>query len=265
MSFLTIARSIQTSAPIELYKFTRGNTVYRIASCAQNIIHEGHTYYAGRYVQRGPIEQSEDIFKNVVNFDFARSDSFASYYIQKASVAITYIEIVKMEASDSSYIPFWKGRVAGVKTNGNKITMEAESSFTAQKRPGLRKVYELACNNTLYDQDCKALASAHQLFVDITDVTGNVITVTGLGAVADHYFTGGMVTDLELNRYYISTQIGSALTTFFPPDLEVDQAISIFPGCDHSYATCNSKFSNALNFGGFPWMPGKNPFNGSLL
>lgn len=265
MTFLTTARSIQASAPIELYKFTRGATVYRVSSSAENVIHEGHTYYAGRYVQRGAIEQSEDIFKNVVNFDFTRSDSFASYYIQRASVMITNVEVIKMESSDSTYIPFWKGRVAGVKTNGNKITMEAEPIFTAQKRPGLRKVYELACNNTLYDQDCKASAAAFESFVTVTNVTGNVVTVSGLGAVADHYFTGGMVVDLYLNRYYISKQIGSELTTFFPPELEVNQNISIFPGCDHSYATCGTKFSNSLNFGGFPWMPGKNPFVGSLV
>jgi hypothetical protein len=36
-------------------------------------------------------------------------------------------------------------------------------------------------------------------------------------------------------------------------------------GCDRTFATCQSKFGNSLNFGGFPWIPVKNPFAGDSI
>ena len=38
-----------------------------------------------------------------------------------------------------------------------------------------------------------------------------------------------------------------------------------FAGCDRTFATCQSKFGNSLNFGGFPWIPVKNPFAGDSI
>jgi len=41
--------------------------------------------------------------------------------------------------------------------------------------------------------------------------------------------------------------------------------VKIYPGCDRVRATCESKFDNLDNFGGFPWIPTKNPFGGSSI
>jgi hypothetical protein len=36
--------------------------------------------------------------------------------------------------------------------------------------------------------------------------------------------------------------------------------VSYYPGCDRTRLTCSLKFGNIANFGGFPWVPQKNPF-----
>lgn len=47
---------------------------------------------------------------------------------------------------------------------------------------------------------------------------------------------------------------------FWSPDLEVGQAISLYPGCRHIVEDCGpSKFDNVANFGGFPYVPNRNP------
>jgi hypothetical protein len=43
------------------------------------------------------------------------------------------------------------------------------------------------------------------------------------------------------------------------------RAFEAFAGCDRTFATCQSKFGNSLNFGGFPWIPAKNPFAGDSI
>jgi uncharacterized phage protein (TIGR02218 family) len=32
--------------------------------------------------------------------------------------------------------------------------------------------------------------------------------------------------------------------------------VTVTPGCDKQFATCKSRFANAANFRGFPYMPG---------
>ena len=41
-----------------------------------------------------------------------------------------------------------------------------------------------------------------------------------------------------------------------PYPLGVGDTVRLTPGCDKSFATCRDKFSNGVNFQGFPHMPG---------
>ena len=45
----------------------------------------------------------------------------------------------------------------------------------------------------------------------------------------------------------------------------VGDTIYLYPGCDRTLATCTAKFGNSANFGGFPFIPTKNPFGGSPI
>lgn len=40
------------------------------------------------------------------------------------------------------------------------------------------------------------------------------------------------------------------------PPIGAGDAFALVAGCDHSFATCKAKFANALNFRGFPHLPG---------
>ena len=41
-----------------------------------------------------------------------------------------------------------------------------------------------------------------------------------------------------------------------PFDVEPGNTFELRPGCDKTFATCIQKFSNAINFGGEPHVPG---------
>lgn len=41
-----------------------------------------------------------------------------------------------------------------------------------------------------------------------------------------------------------------------PQPIAVNDAYTVIAGCDKRYATCKNKFSNLVNFGGFPHLPG---------
>lgn len=49
------------------------------------------------------------------------------------------------------------------------------------------------------------------------------------------------------------------------PSLVPGQAVRLYAGCDHSTTVCKNRFDNLANYGGFPWIPGKNPFTGDAI
>jgi hypothetical protein len=42
--------------------------------------------------------------------------------------------------------------------------------------------------------------------------------------------------------------------------LQIGDSVEVYAGCDWLVQTCNGKFGNKNNFGGFPELPTKNPF-----
>ena len=72
------------------------------------------------------------------------------------------------------------------------------------------------------------------------------------------YITGHTGTQITIQRmpYSLITQF---------EDEGAGTAISLYPGCDHTRETCKAKFDNLLNYGGFDWIPAKNPMGGSSI
>ena len=67
-------------------------------------------------------------------------------------------------------------------------------------------------------------------------------------------------------RRAIRSQTGAVVTIGFPiPGLTASASVNLYPGCDHSLATCDGKFANRLNYGGQHYYPDKNPFNGVAI
>lgn len=260
MTWLTIAKSVQEAAFVELYTFVRGSETWRYCSAAYDITYGGFIYVASS-VKRGKTKQTDDMFKSTLEFTFPLSSSFAIYYIRYPSVQVTSVSVMRGFGS-GEFVNWWSGRIIGGRVSKNEITIECEPIFTSMKRPGLRKVYEVTCRHVLYEGECRVDRSAFARFVEITDITGNVVTVNNMVGVDANWFNGGMIVSLSLKRYYIAKHVGSELSIFLNPELAVGDSITIYPGCDFIFATCKDKFDNGINFGGFPWMPDVNYYEG---
>lgn len=108
---------------------------------------------------------------------------------------------------------------------------------------------------------------AYKVQGSILSVSGGLtLTISEAALKPDGYFTGGMLKLPDNTSRFIVAHAGDQITISRP----VAQAIgnltaSIYPGCDHLKETCNNKFQNLDNFGGFPFIPGRNPFNGSSI
>ena len=66
-----------------------------------------------------------------------------------------------------------------------------------------------------------------------------------------------------MNRRGIESQNGNNFQVLGSTDgLEVGTAVTLYPGCPRNTTACKL-FNNLPNYGGFPHLPGKSPFDGS--
>lgn len=140
-------------------------------------------------------------------------------------------------------------------------------SFAHQLSQPQGRVYGRRCDAALGDARCRANVAAFRAAGTVVSTTGNGrIVVSGLGNFAEGFFRQGKLAfssgvnagrSFDLDDHAVRS--GVAELSFWLPLEAAPQAGDIFTvtaGCDKSFATCRAKFSNQLNFRGFPHMPG---------
>lgn len=158
----------------------------------------------------------------------------------------------------------WVGAVTAVRWAGvGGCELVCESLSASMKRPGLRLHYQRSCPHSLYDSACGVDARAHA-------ITARVVEVDGAGLRHDArsvgHLSGGLVRFTFQGRVEqrgITHESGQRIELLGGTwGLSPGQEITLLPGCDQTSQTCQGRFANMDNFGGFRHMPGKSPFSG---
>jgi hypothetical protein len=98
-------------------------------------------------------------------------------------------------------------------------------------------------------------------------VSGRNITVTGISNLTGDYWEAGYV-HFNNERRLINRQTGTGnfkLNIQFR-DTPLNQTVRVLPGCKlRRVLDCHQKFNNVLRYGGFSWVPLRNPHDGGGL
>lgn len=268
MTYAAYEASAAGGAPLELYAFTQGTKSWYYSSGTQEFSNLGRLFVPYP-IKRDRIKQGGDALKETLTLTFPRGNEFASQFLGLAPDAVTTVSVYRMHWTDpdKQLIQYWKGRVAGAKADGNTIQIECESVFTSIKRPGLRARFELSCRHTLYARGCGLNQESYVFSGPLISISGGVVLrVQGSGVFPGGYFTGGMVVAPDASSRFIVAHTSDQVTVSRPFNTLAGNAeLRLYPGCDHLRTTCNTKFNNLDNFGGFPWIPIKNPFSMSSI
>jgi uncharacterized phage protein (TIGR02218 family) len=165
----------------------------------------------------------------------------------------------------------FKGTVGNVKRKDLAESDIVARPLTASfKRAGLRLTWSRGCPHALYDNGCKVKRDLFKVPAVVTVKTGTTITVNTVGALAQGWFDGGYLdwvanADGSLDRRGIERSLSATqfLLLGTSDRIEVGTAVNLYPGCDLTAEMCDSKFDNLANHGGFGFMTGKSPFDGS--
>ena len=132
---------------------------------------------------------------------------------------------------------------------------------------GLRQGWQRQCPYSVYDESCGVNKAAFALNGTIASISGNVVTISGVGTPSDGDFDGGILDYTHpikgAEAVAIEQQTGTSFLIFGGVgDLWVGMAVSIAPGCNQTPARCIGRFNNYVNNGGFAMLPLRSPFNG---
>ncbi len=127
-----------------------------------------------------------------------------------------------------------------------------------------------SCNHALYGHGCGLSPEDFMLETEIVsiDPAAREIVVLGRkgGGAAATYFEAGYFDHDETGQKFSiawSAHTGASDTKFklgyWHPDLAPGQTLKAYAGCRHTADDCVNRFGNGANFGGFPFVPNKNP------
>lgn len=274
MSFETYEESVEGGRPVELYEFSYLGQTQRYCSWDRSVS-VNLVAYTSAIISRTEVEDSG---KNVAsaNMTLTCEPNFppALLFSVCPPSDVVNLLIKRVQANDlTDPHVIWAGRVINVAWPGDKAKMTCQSLFTRLKQPGLRRLYGKNCPHLLYSQgsaQCRVNPASFMVTTVIGGAEGLSVQSADFAAFPDQYFRGGKI-QVEISpgvfeKRGIQSHVGDTLTITHPlPGLEGEMTVEAFPGCDKTIQTCHSKFDNVVNFGGFPYIPLKNPFGSSSV
>lgn len=262
-------------------------TTTRLTSFERNLTVLDQTYIA-RKIDHGSIKQSLFLDRDEIDVrsDVVASDPFVKIATNQSEaplrLTIKSVDVVGSVGTDPQIL--FTGDVVSVSVKGSRLTAKAVSGGTVFDRQYPRFRLQVGCNHSLFSVGC-GLSSQDWKF---TGIFGNLLTkgypfsfpIVGLTRVSgafptigSGYFAGGWIETGSgasmVRRAIIDSEAAVQIFTSWSVVVKLSrelvpfpisgQSVTIYPGCDGAFATCSSKFSNALNFGGHPFLPPSNP------
>lgn len=157
-----------------------------------------------------------------------------------------------------------KGSLGEVKRGKTGFEAEMRGLAHLLNQP-VGRVFAHGCDADLGDARCGVTVAAVTGTVAAV-LDGRRFTVSGFAGYASGWFSAGRLgftsganagRAMEVKRHTLSgTTAGFELWQAMSQPIAPGDAFGVTPGCDKQFATCKSKFANALRFRGFPYMLG---------
>lgn len=276
MTYSSFETSAESGTPVEVFEFTAGASsfFYTTAEDSQTIGAQVYTPVQG--FERGSNAEGADKRESDFTVQLPTTDPLASLFTGVLPGFRIRIQVRRFHRDDlptPEVVEVFDGFVETAKfSEGGKLTTLISRTALASVGHSIpRRAYQSACNHVLYNADtCKVddtdpayRASA----LSITSQVGNVLTVTaGLsGVYADGFMNSGFVEVIGVADYRLILSHAGNVLELHTPFTTAPATVNVFAGCAHTMAVCVSKFDNGINYGGFPFVPVKDPHVEGLL
>lgn len=257
--------------PIEGFRFTQGSSVWSFTSADTPIYFKAGgvgAVFSPEVIVRSGLEFSQEEDSGGLTVEMTHGNPVAQLfrsYIPTSPVSLT---VFRRHRADPEETVVFTGKVIACQFEDPKATLTCISVAQTMRRLIPSVLFESQCNWNLYGPGCGVDRSAgftHSGTVDA--VSGRDVDSAVFSAQVDGYFTSGWLQrDASSERRFIVRQVGaraSVMNAF--SSLQAGDAITAFAGCDRTEAVCLAKFNNLARHLGFPRIPTRNPYDGSLV
>jgi uncharacterized phage protein (TIGR02218 family) len=175
------------------------------------------------------------------------------------------VDLYRVDWTDPNVrMHLFAGRIGEAK-RGNSVFEAELRGLQAPLNTPVGRVFSRYCDADLGDARCgkDIETSAYRGEGVVTSVnSSSAFSASGLGAFESGWFARGLVawdaggeSEVAVHRVEGGESIIELLDA---PGAALSEGagFSIYAGCDKSFASCQAKFANTLNFRGFPHMPG---------
>jgi uncharacterized phage protein (TIGR02218 family) len=259
------------SRPAELYEFRYSDNPADIIlfTSADHDITIGTDTYTSIAIERDSFsDDGNPDDGNTLKLSLPRINPLADLYrIQPPEKTVTVkIRAVQLDDPAQQRLSIWSGRVVAVSWEHPTSEVACERIATSLKRTGVRARYQRHCRHCHYGPGCGLDRATYEV-PDVVSAVSNrtLLTLPAATGHADGYFNGGILAIGGVMRLIIQ-HTGDQVKINRPiVGLDAGTAVSLYPGCDRSAATCKDKFNNVENYGGFDFIPTDGPFDGNNI
>lgn len=184
-------------------------------------------------------------------------------------------------AEPDQRILMFRGELGEIRRGASSFEVELRGLSEVLNRP-MGRAYLPVCDASLGDARCgfdlsdPAFSASAATVAAVEDA--RKLRSSDLGAYAANWFTDGVLTwrggasdgiPVRVRSHLLVEGAGVLILDRDQKDMAAGDVFDIVAGCDKRKETCAAKFSNLVNFRGFPFMPGENwvtayPVDGQL-
>lgn len=267
MAFADDETSVQDSRPVELYEFSYQGGNLRYTSADRDIDYNSVLWRASP-LSRSKINESSDITKASLTITGAPEWEVAELFDPAPPDDVVGLKLYRMQRRSGEFEVAWIGRVVGASWPKDQSSLRCESIYTLMTQPGLRRIYSKNCPHLLYGARCQASELVFQQIITLDTQEGRNLISADFATKPDGYYAGGKIVWEKQPGYFVRRGIrqhagDTVIITHAMTGVPNGAILTALPGCNHTQEHCEPKFANGVNYGGFPGMKKKNPFDGS--
>lgn len=275
MTFNAREISTQDGQPIALYEFRYGNSYWRFCTADEDQTigldenDDPAVWQARAILDEGVTQGGSD--QNDLTLRTQSNNPVAAIFRDGQLSGKVWLSVRRWHiGDDESETPLlWSGTIVNVSPiDRATVQMSGRALGGSYDRQGLRLSWGRMCPHVLYSEfGCRVDKALHAYPHEIATLDGISFSVVTYAAPAEGSFTGGFMEflrpDGSLQRYGIEFEGGNDFRVLGSTiGLEIGSEVTIFPGCPRNTEGCIA-FDNLPNYGGFPHLPGKSPFDGT--
>jgi hypothetical protein len=241
---------------VDLYRVTAGPDIWLYTS-GEFDVQTATDLWVAHPIKRKDL--SYDLKQNSITMTVpSELEPFGIYKIVTPLLPI-HIEIYDYPSMGLKF----RGDIKGIAYDANKDTATVTIGSTAFLDDTMipNRTYGFACSFDLYGEGCWVNKAAHTVTVPNSEVNWIQPDLIQHSAFADPTFTNGYVELDTGEAQFITTADTNGYVRLLWAVATRDKAttVSIVKSCNKSTQACETIFNNLPNYGGFPYIPSKNP------